>query len=71
MTASGDYTARDQPLPEPDYDCPECGNDVWISGFDDATNVRGEGDYRDVHHCGVCELVVVRRTTSHTVTTQQ
>lgn len=45
----------------PQFDCPECGNAVWISGLDDATTVPGEGDHRQVVHCGVCELAVVRR----------
>lgn len=47
--------------PWPDFDCPECGSAVWLDGFDDATTVRGEGDYRAVAHCGVCEFVAVSR----------
>lgn len=50
-----------QPLDEPEFDCPFCEEDVWLNGFDDATTVRGEGDHRDVRHCGVCETVVIRR----------
>lgn len=45
----------------PDYPCPECGNDVWLDGFDDATTVDGEGEYREVRDCGVCEFVAIRR----------
>lgn len=45
----------------PDFECPRCSSDVWLSGFADTTTVDGEGDYREVHHCGVCELVVVRQ----------
>ena len=45
----------------PWYDCPECGCNVWIDGFDDATTVRGQGDHRSVAHCGVCEFAVVSR----------
>lgn len=45
----------------PGYPCPECGNMVWLDGFDDATTVAGEDEYREVRHCGVCEFVVIRR----------
>lgn len=45
----------------PTFPCPECGEFVWLDGFDDATTVRGEGDHRQVRHCGVCEFVAIRR----------
>lgn len=45
----------------PWYDCPECGDYVWYTGFDDATEVRGQGEYRSVAHCGICEYVAVSR----------
>jgi len=44
----------------PDFDCPRCGSKVWHNGFEDVTTVPGQGEYRDVNHCGVCELVVIR-----------
>lgn len=51
----------------PHYDCPECGQDVWLDGFDDATEVRGQGEYREVRHCGVCEFVAIRRVSPHSL----
>ena len=45
----------------PDYPCPECGEEIWYDGFDDATTVEGQDDYRSVAHCAICELVVVSR----------
>lgn len=45
----------------PDYDCPECGESIWYDGFDDATTVDGQGEYRSVAHCGVCEFVAISR----------
>jgi hypothetical protein len=46
----------------PWFECPECGNHVWLNGLDDASEVPGEGEHREVAHCGVCELAVIRRT---------
>lgn len=46
----------------PWYDCPECGRYVWYDGFDDATEVRGQDEYRSVAHCGICEFVAISRT---------
>lgn len=60
---------KDQPLPVPDYPCPFCGETLWpddedkhcwLGGLPDATTVPGEGDYRAVHHCSICETAVVR-----------
>lgn len=45
----------------PDYPCPECGEEIWYWGFDDATEVRGQGEYRSVAHCGICEFVAISR----------
>lgn len=45
----------------PDFACPNCEEMRWVRGFDDATTVAGEGEYRVVAHCGLCEFVVVGR----------
>lgn len=45
----------------PWFDCPECEMAVWVDGFDDATTLPAHAESREVAHCGVCELVVIRR----------
>lgn len=60
MSAGETHTVNEDAWPW--FDCPECGHNVWLDGFDDATTVKGEGDYRIVRHCGVCEFVAIRKT---------
>lgn len=60
MSADGAGASRGR-IRSPTWPCPDCGERVWLEGFADATTVRGQGQTRTVHHCGVCELTVVRR----------